>query len=712
MARTVKVGLDVDEAPFSRGMERAAKSAEKLDDALDDVAGSAKDTAAGTGRAKESTEDLGDAAKDAGQDLNRLRADAERLDRQIDETTGSIRDLARAIAATSDEAERAKLAEKLTGEQGKLRERVTLRKLVDVDSASDMGAELASQVSVSFAARLGPLLARAPMAGMNPAVAAIGAPLVAGLVTLLGTAVGGAIVGGTAVGGVVGGLVLAAKDPRVKAAGTELGADLSALMGRSASAFVPETLDAIDTIRSRMLGMEPDFNRAFTAAAGHLDPLLDGLLDAAENAMPGVIDAIESAGPVIDAIADGARDLGDAVGDGLSMLAEHADVGARALSMLFFLMEGGVRSAFALVDAMSRLYQVAELVGALMTGDIPRFWALIAAENQATDSTVDLSGVIGELGNKLRTTGQETKSAADAAKEMKSAFDELFGGAMGYDRAVIAYKDGVKDLNKELREGKRTLDENSAAGRDNRTAVLDQIDKIKALRDARLEQGEATDVVNGKYQSEIGKIRAKLKELGYEQSEIDELIGKYEAIPGRVTTKVSAETIQAERNLAQVRSLIAQIKSKKVVITTQHNQIVTRSEGRNVPIGDGVGGRRWGGIVEHAQWGTLREAQIAAPVSPARYAWAEPATGGEAFIPRHGDPGRSLDILSRAARWYGQAVVPAATQGRPQSPTDPAQIGAAVGAAVRAAVSGMAVVLDGRTVGYVQGRQADIYART
>lgn len=718
MARTVKVGLDVDEQPFVRGMGRATSAAEKLDDALDDVTGSAAGTAAATERAKDSTDDLGDSAKDTGRDLARLRADAARLDRQIDETTGSIRELARAIAATSDEAARADLSKKLSGEQGKLRQQVTLRKLIDVDSAGDMGAELAQGVSVSFAARLGPLLARAPMAGMNPAVAAIGAPLVAGLATLLGTAVGGAIIGGVGAGGVIGGLAIAAKDPMVKAAGTQLGTDLSAMLGRSASAFVPETLGAIDTIRARMLKMEPDLNRAFTGAARLLDPLLDGLLDAADNAMPGVIDAIESAGPVIDAVAQGARDLGDAVGDGLSMLAEHADVGARALDVLFTLMEGGVRSAFALVDAMSRLYEVAEIVGALMSGDIARFWALATAQDGAKSSSTDLTGVIGVLGTQMRITADETKTAEDAAREMKDAFDELFGGAMGYDRAVIAYKDGVKELNRELRDGKRSLDENTQAGRDNRTAVLDQIGRIKELRDARIEQGESIDVVDGKYRKEIGAIRAKLSALGYEQSEIDELIGKYEAIPEQVTTRVSAETVQAERNLAQVRSLIAQIRSKRVVITTQHNQIVTRSEGRNVPIGDGVGGRRWGGITEHAQAGLLREAVIESPRAPARYAWAEPATGGEAFIPRFGDMARSrgiaekvvTDWLGGQVQWHGRSAGPSSggtSSGGGSGYGSPEQFARAV----RSVVSGLVVQLDGQTVGAIQGRQADVYSR-
>jgi hypothetical protein len=42
--------------------------------------------------------------------------------------------------------------------------------------------------------------------------------------------------------------------------------------------------------------------------------------------------------------------------------------------------------------------------------------------------------------------------------------------------------------------------------------------------------------------------------------------------------------------------------------------------------------------------------------NPARYAFAEPATGGEAFIPRRGNRARSLSILEQAAAWYGAEV--------------------------------------------------------
>ncbi len=53
-------------------------------------------------------------------------------------------------------------------------------------------------------------------------------------------------------------------------------------------------------------------------------------------------------------------------------------------------------------------------------------------------------------------------------------------------------------------------------------------------------------------------------------------------------------------------------------------------------------GNRWGGVYEHAQAGLLREAGIFSARTPARYAFAEPATGGEAFI---------RSTATRRARW-------------------------------------------------------------
>jgi len=68
---------------------------------------------------------------------------------------------------------------------------------------------------------------------------------------------------------------------------------------------------------------------------------------------------------------------------------------------------------------------------------------------------------------------------------------------------------------------------------------------------------------------------------------------------------------------------------------------------------------RWGGVYAFASGG-VTPAHVAVGT---RFKYAEPETGGEAFIPRRGDRPRSLGILSTAASWYGAAVVPMARGG-------------------------------------------------
>lgn len=372
MARIVKVGLDVDEGKFVKGMDRAAGAADRLEDALDDVTDSARDTATTTERAAESTEDLGDSARDAGQGLNRLRADAERLDRQIDETSRGIRDLARAIAATSDEAERADLNKQLNVERRNLRRQTNLRELLDVDSADDMGAELAEQVSMSFTQRIGPLLARAPL---GPAGAAAGAVLAAGLAPTLGAAVAGAVAGGVAGGGVIGGVVLAARNPAVKAAGSELGQFIIGDLEQRASGFTPVVLDVIDDIRAGWRSLGPDLDRIFRANR-FVDPLVDGALSGARKVVAGVADVMDSADPAVDALARGFDRLGDAAGDTLTLLSEDADEGASAIDSLTTAMSNLVRVSGEAVHALAQVKGATdELAASTDTAiDRGRYW--------------------------------------------------------------------------------------------------------------------------------------------------------------------------------------------------------------------------------------------------------------------------------------------------------------------------------------------------
>lgn len=68
---------------------------------------------------------------------------------------------------------------------------------------------------------------------------------------------------------------------------------------------------------------------------------------------------------------------------------------------------------------------------------------------------------------------------------------------------------------------------------------------------------------------------------------------------------------------------------------------------------------RWGNLYSYAAGGV--QAKVAGPGTLVQ--WAEPETGGEAYIPRKGDPGRSKSILDVAAGWYGMKVSKMASGG-------------------------------------------------
>jgi TP901 family phage tail tape measure protein len=71
----------------------------------------------------------------------------------------------------------------------------------------------------------------------------------------------------------------------------------------------------------------------------------------------------------------------------------------------------------------------------------------------------------------------------------------------------------------------------------------------------------------------------------------------------------------------------------------------------------GIWGDKMSGIV-HAQQGLM-----AGVVNQPSVLFGERATGGEAFIPRYGNPNRSKSILAQAADWYGMELRPRGTAG-------------------------------------------------
>ncbi|MEW2382313.1 hypothetical protein AB0873_09505 [Micromonospora sp. NPDC047707] len=305
---------------------------------------------------------------------------------------------------------------------GKLRERVTV-----------LGEEGAEGFSARFAARVGPLIASMPLSA--PMAAAVGA---AGLAAApsLAAILSGAVVGGAGAGGIVGGAVLAARDPRVKAAGAELGAFVLGDLERRASSFTPDVLDAIEDIRRGWISLGPDLSRIF-ASSRFIDPLVDGAVSGGRKLVAGLADAVDEADPVMDALGRSFDAVGDAAGEAFTQLAQDADEGASAIDDLTMAVTRLIQTASAITHAGATVKGWTEEVDKAV--DRGRYWI---------EDNSYLAEALGKVGVKLDLTADGFKAGTPQAEAYRKATlgtaeaaDFATLKAAGYTDAQIAAAD-------------------------------------------------------------------------------------------------------------------------------------------------------------------------------------------------------------------------------------------------------------------------------
>lgn len=250
-------------------------------------------------------------------------------------------------------------------------------------------------------------------------------------------------------------------------------------------------------------------------------------------------------------------------------------------------------------------------------------------QTQAVRGTT--AAVHGQI-NAIRTLGEELRAQTDPAFALIKAQKEL-------KTAQTEYNEAVKEHGKNSPQAKE--------------ASL-------ALAEASVTLAGAVSTASEKFNGQLTpQLYATLRAAGLTEEQIDDVEESFAAaaraggeFAGTYTADIHANTAQADAALQATIAKTLLLKDKTIRISAQ---VFWTSNG-DLKVPGGTLLRRWGGVTEHARDGLLREAATYAPMSPARYAFAEPATGGEAFIPKYGDHARSMAILQEAASWYGASV--------------------------------------------------------
>ena len=335
---------------------------------------------------------------------------------------------------------------------------------------------------------------------------------------------------------------------------------------------------------------------------------------------------------------------------------------------------------------------------------------VLTEEGQAwktlSDAIQGQSGALGEAIEKERQFQEAASRTGGAAEQnqravqnlsksyeaQKEVMDALLKATQEYGNELLALsgseiglEQAIDDASDALKKNGKTLDINTQKGRNNKQA-LDTIAKSgMSLIKTLVEQNASTDKVTAAQKRASDAFVAAAVKAGMTKKAATELAAAYFALPPAKETKVSAPG--AAESKARVENLHNAIKNlpdwKQTLIKaaleqggiaaaeaalarltrTRYSTVVIRTQqvtgGSTSTGGTKQIGYAQGAVVDYYARGGLREQHVAqiAPAGAMRV-WAEPETGGEAYIPLAlSKRERSEAILEEVARRFGRVML-------------------------------------------------------
>ncbi|MFB7360531.1 hypothetical protein ACFCZ0_41325, partial [Streptomyces gardneri] len=374
------------------------------------------------------------------------------------------------------------------------------------------------------------------------------------------------------------------------------------------------------------------------------------------------------------------------------------------------LVDGGAPDVAA--QAFNRLAKEAEAQGT-STEKLRTLLPGYADALTATDTQTKLSADSqAELAKQLGMSADEMADQRSEAEKLSDALNKLNGTAISTAEREISFRQSLADLTKTVKENGKSLDVTSEKGRKVKGAFLDAAKAAQEHAQAVAEQKNSQAAGQKVLEKDISLLRKQMAAAGFSSDAIDKLTAAYLKLPGKVETKVDAKTEAAAKDLETVKKKLAETKSKKITVDalTKEGQKqledlgfkIKHTKGKKVEITVPTGSQKAavdalrraiealhdksvtittyrqeiaskntsgrpstgeGGVSKYARGGLAffaggAENHIAQIARPGEWRmWAEPETGGEAYIPlaRSKRP-RSRQIAAETVKRLGGSV--------------------------------------------------------
>ena len=494
-------------------------------------------------KASKPIKQIGDAAEDTTGDLKDMNLGLKKLDDKVAETTKTIGDLRQEISRTGD----IDLIKDITKQEQRLKALTRQRKslLGDVDLKGS-GGEAAEDFALSFGARIGPLMARAPISPGLLVAAAGAAPLVSSVIA-------GAITGGIGTGAVAAGIALAARDSRVQAEAKGLAGEIGETLKEAAGPFVPATIRAIGIVRGEFGTIDDDLKDIFKRSARYVEPLARGAAGFVGELVPGIRDAVSEGEPFFTMLERELPELGRDVGELFSTMADHAKEGAESIGKILDIAGGVADTTGTVTDVLSLLMAIGSFDPSKSSESWDKLsgaWDnLVGNKSKLINLKEDAAGAAGGI----RDVGEAATESAVKVETLSAAIDRMGGENLTARAAVRDLEAAYDAASAAVKKNGETLDESTPKGRANAEALDAIVRKAKAARDAIIaqkgSQGEANEVM---VQAKENFIRTAIA-MGMAAPAAKKLADELFGIPREVKSDVKANTKPARDQVAEYK---------------------------------------------------------------------------------------------------------------------------------------------------------------
>jgi hypothetical protein len=323
----------------------------------------------------------------------------------------------------------------------------------------------------------GPILAGAGVAA---------APLIAGTLSA-------AIIGGAGIGGVLGGVALVKDDPRVAAAGTALGKNLTSDLKDFAKPFIDPVIRGAATIEDRFDEVGGNLRSIFANSARYVAPLVDGSTRFLQGVIRGADALVAKAAPVIRALSEGLAQAGTDVNEFFTEISRGSDGAAVSVRQLVDLFGGALAVLGPLINGINQVSAALDRVGIS-----PGILQLIGRINDANSTTGTFTA---------RVQGATTAIAAEGATASAASLDinALNASVRGSVNAHTSLYGATTNAAQAIRDAKKAIDDNGASlslntqkGLENRTTLQNLATALNSNYDAYVQvngAGQAADAV-------------------------------------------------------------------------------------------------------------------------------------------------------------------------------------------------------------------------